>query len=63
MSIPSTLVTGTIAYLVLGIVLIGLIFSARSVGKLSKDDAAYVKLQENYRCSYFELVAHIEFCL
>lgn len=40
MSIPSTLVTGTIAYLVLGIVLIGIIFSARSVGKLSKDDAA-----------------------
>jgi hypothetical protein len=40
MGIPATLVTGTIAYLVLGIVLIGLIFSARSIGKLSKDDAA-----------------------
>lgn len=40
MGIPSTLVTGTIAYLVLGIVLIGLIFTARSIGKLSKDDAA-----------------------
>lgn len=40
MSIPATLITGSIAYIVLGVVLIGLIFSARSVGKLSKDDAA-----------------------
>ena len=65
MSIPSTLVTGTIAYLVLGIVLIGIIFSARSVGKLSKDDAAYVKVHDNdrYCCLYFGLVAHIELCI
>ena len=40
MSIPATLVTGTIAYLVLGVVLIGVIFAMRSVGKLNKDDAA-----------------------
>ena len=40
MSIPSTLITGTIAYLVFGIVLVGVIFSMRSIGKLNKDDAA-----------------------
>jgi hypothetical protein len=40
MSIPSTVITGTIAYLVLGVFLLGTVFSMRSVGKLSKDDAA-----------------------
>eukprot|EP00339_Tiarina_fusa_P011926 CAMPEP_0117036468 /NCGR_PEP_ID=MMETSP0472-20121206/25833_1 /TAXON_ID=693140 ORGANISM="Tiarina fusus, Strain LIS" /NCGR_SAMPLE_ID=MMETSP0472 /ASSEMBLY_ACC=CAM_ASM_000603 /LENGTH=75 /DNA_ID=CAMNT_0004746237 /DNA_START=58 /DNA_END=285 /DNA_ORIENTATION=+ len=40
MTIPSTLITGSIAYLVLGVVLLGLVFSMRSLGKLSKDDAA-----------------------
>ncbi|KAG7350524.1 ATP synthase subunit H [Nitzschia inconspicua] len=37
--IPSTLVTGTIAYLVAAVVLIGIVQAARGVGKLSKDDA------------------------
>jgi hypothetical protein len=37
--IPSTIVTGTIAYLVLAVVMIGLVQAARGVGKLSKDDA------------------------
>jgi hypothetical protein len=37
--IPSTLITGTIAYLVAAVVLIGLVQAARGVGKLSKDDA------------------------
>ena len=65
MSIPSTLVTGTIAYLVLGIVLIGIIFSARSVGKLSKDDAAYVKFVDNDRFCwlYFDSLLTWNFCL
>jgi ABC-type dipeptide/oligopeptide/nickel transport system permease component len=40
MGIPSTLISGSIAYLVLGAVAIGGIFSMRSMGKLSKDDAA-----------------------
>jgi hypothetical protein len=38
-AIPSTLVTGSIAYLVAAVVLIGLVQAARGVGKLSKDDA------------------------
>ncbi|MGK3756921.1 MAG: hypothetical protein ACI8RD_009235 [Bacillariaceae sp.] len=37
--IPPTLITGSIAYLVLGVVLIGLVQAARGVGKLNKDDA------------------------
>jgi hypothetical protein len=37
--IPSTLITGTIAYLVAAVVLVGLVQAARGVGKLSKDDA------------------------
>ena len=40
MAIPSTIITGTIAYLVLGAVMLAMVFSMRSVGKLSKDDAA-----------------------
>eukprot|EP00934_Nitzschia_sp_Nitz4_P007898 Nitzschia sp. Nitz4//scaffold90_size81538//46654//47102//NITZ4_005323-RA/size81538-augustus-gene-0.7-mRNA-1//1//CDS//3329560023//7888//frame0 len=40
MSIPSTLITGTIAYLVLGVAMLGSVFGMRVVGKLSKDDAA-----------------------
>ena len=40
MAVPSTIISGSIAYLVLGVVLMGIIFSMRSVGKLSKDDAA-----------------------
>lgn len=39
MAIPTTLITGSIAYLVLGVVLIGLCQAARGVGKLNKDDA------------------------
>eukprot|EP00537_Pseudo-nitzschia_pungens_P011526 CAMPEP_0172394060 /NCGR_PEP_ID=MMETSP1061-20121228/13320_1 /TAXON_ID=37318 /ORGANISM="Pseudo-nitzschia pungens, Strain cf. pungens" /LENGTH=75 /DNA_ID=CAMNT_0013125329 /DNA_START=45 /DNA_END=272 /DNA_ORIENTATION=- len=39
MSLPATLVTGSIAYLVLGVVLLGLVQAFRGVGKLSKDDA------------------------
>jgi hypothetical protein len=40
MGIPSTLITGSIAYLVLGAVMLGVVFAMRSIGKLSKDDAA-----------------------
>lgn len=40
MSLPQTLVTGSIAYLVLAVVLLGLCQASRGVGKLSKDDAA-----------------------
>ena len=39
MSFPTPVVTGTIAYAVLCVVLLGIVFSMRSVGKLSKDDA------------------------
>jgi hypothetical protein len=39
MSIPQTLITGSIAYLVLAVVLIGIVQGARGVGKLNKDDA------------------------
>ena len=37
--IPSTLITGTIAYIVAAVVLVALVQAARGVGKLSKDDA------------------------
>ena len=42
MAIPQTLITGSIAYLVLGVVLIGIVQAARGVGKLNKDDAGWV---------------------
>lgn len=41
-AIPSTVITGTIAYLVGCVVVLGLVQAARGVGKLSKDDAGYV---------------------
>jgi hypothetical protein len=41
-AIPSTLITGTIAYLVACVVCLGLVQAARGVGKLNKDDAGYV---------------------
>ena len=41
--IPATVITGSIAYLVLGVVLVGLVQAARGVGKLNKDDAGYVQ--------------------
>jgi hypothetical protein len=37
--IPATVITGTIAYLVVGVVMLGIVQAARGVGKLSKDDA------------------------
>eukprot|EP00529_Nitzschia_sp_RCC80_P040717 CAMPEP_0113458780 /NCGR_PEP_ID=MMETSP0014_2-20120614/10099_1 /TAXON_ID=2857 /ORGANISM="Nitzschia sp." /LENGTH=76 /DNA_ID=CAMNT_0000350315 /DNA_START=78 /DNA_END=308 /DNA_ORIENTATION=- /assembly_acc=CAM_ASM_000159 len=37
--IPATVITGTIAYLVAGVVMLGLVQAARGVGKLNKDDA------------------------
>jgi len=40
MSIPTTIISGTIAYLVMGIILIGVVFSARASGLMSKDNAA-----------------------
>ena len=43
--IPATVITGSIAYLVLGVVLVGLVQAARGVGKLNKDDAGYVPYQ------------------
>ena len=44
MAIPQTLITGSIAYLVLGVVLIGIVQAARGVGKLNKDDAGWVSI-------------------
>eukprot|EP00980_Cylindrotheca_fusiformis_P020072 scaffold7152_cov122-Cylindrotheca_fusiformis.AAC.1 len=40
MGIPSPIITGSIAYLVLGVALLALVFFMRSIGKLSPDDAA-----------------------
>lgn len=39
MTIPSTVISGTIAYLLLGVVCIGIVFSGRATGMLSKDNA------------------------
>jgi V-type H+-transporting ATPase subunit e len=39
MGIPSTVISGTIGYLVLCVVAIGLVFSSRATGILSKDNA------------------------
>eukprot|EP00527_Entomoneis_sp_CCMP2396_P002647 CAMPEP_0198143090 /NCGR_PEP_ID=MMETSP1443-20131203/5745_1 /TAXON_ID=186043 /ORGANISM="Entomoneis sp., Strain CCMP2396" /LENGTH=76 /DNA_ID=CAMNT_0043806231 /DNA_START=102 /DNA_END=332 /DNA_ORIENTATION=+ len=39
-SIPGPIVSGTIAYLVFGLLLIAVVFGSRSIGVLSKDDAA-----------------------
>ena len=38
--IPVTLISGTIGYLVLAVVGVGLVFSSRATGVLSKDNAA-----------------------
>ena len=40
MSVPTPIISGTIGYIVLGAILIGLIFSSRATGMLSKDNAA-----------------------
>jgi hypothetical protein len=40
MGFPTTLMFGSLAYLVLGIVSLGAVFAMSSIGKLSKDDAA-----------------------
>jgi len=40
MSIPTTVISGTIGYLLLGVILIGVVFSSRASGMLSKDNAA-----------------------
>ena len=40
MSIPQTLVTGTFAYLILGVIGLVVVLMMRGVGKLNKDDAA-----------------------
>jgi hypothetical protein len=40
MGFPTTLLFGSIAYLVLGVVALGTVFTMSSIGKLSKDDAA-----------------------
>jgi V-type H+-transporting ATPase subunit e len=39
MSIPGPVITGTIAYLLLGVIAIGAVFTARAAGVLNKDDA------------------------
>jgi V-type H+-transporting ATPase subunit e len=39
MAIPSTIVTGTVSYLIVGAVLMAVVFSSRSSGALSKDNA------------------------
>ncbi|CAJ1965183.1 unnamed protein product [Cylindrotheca closterium] len=40
MAIPAALITGTICYIILGIVALAVVFSMRSIGKLNPDDAA-----------------------
>jgi hypothetical protein len=40
LGIPTTIIAGSIAYLVLGFCMIGGVFGMRSIGKLNKDDAA-----------------------
>jgi V-type H+-transporting ATPase subunit e len=39
-SIPGPLITGTIGYLLLGVLALGGVFGGRATGALSKDDAA-----------------------
>ena len=39
MTIPGPVITGSIGYLVFGFLLLGLVFGARSIGVLNKDDA------------------------
>jgi V-type H+-transporting ATPase subunit e len=39
MSIPLPLITGTIGYLLLGAIAIGLVYSSRATGLLNKDNA------------------------
>jgi V-type H+-transporting ATPase subunit e len=39
MAIPSAIATGTVLYLIMGAVLLGLVFMARLTGRLSKDNA------------------------
>jgi hypothetical protein len=40
MGIPSTIITGTIGYIVLGCLLLGGVFAMQGSGQLSKDNAA-----------------------
>lgn len=40
MAIPSALISGTIAYFVLGCVAIGIVFGMQASGQLSKDNAS-----------------------
>jgi hypothetical protein len=42
MSFPTSLITGTIAYLVLGAILIGGVFATRATGLMNKDNARSV---------------------
>lgn len=39
MAIPGTVITGSIIYLLLGALIIGVVFSSRATGLLSKDNA------------------------
>ena len=39
MAFPSQIATGTVLYLILGVVLLALVFMARLTGRLSKDKA------------------------
>ena len=40
MAIPTPVISGTIGYLLIGVILIGLVFSSRATGLLNKDNAA-----------------------
>lgn len=44
MSVPTSIISGTIGYLVLGAILIGLVFSSRATGVLSKDNAGIANI-------------------
>jgi V-type H+-transporting ATPase subunit e len=37
--VPGPIVSGTIGYIVLGCILVGIVFSSRATGSLSKDNA------------------------
>ena len=57
MGIPSTIVTGTVAYAVLGCVLLGVIFGMQATNTMSKDNAQYVGWKY-YFCGWLSLEAY-----
>ena len=60
MGIPSTIVTGTVAYAVLGCVLLGVIFGMQATNTMSKDNAQYVL--ENILLQEFDSLCKLMLC-